>query len=226
MGLISFCKRLLKRDYTYRAGDSVQWFGNEYGGFFLDRSLLDSGANIFSFGVGEDISFDLAVSRQGVQQVFLFDPTPKAIEFIENARLPDNFQFYSIGISDKDEQANFFLPKNDNNVSGSLSLHKHLDTGKAIIVQLKKLSTIIAELNTSRIDVLKIDIEGSEYKVLKNLVSDQIFPRQICVEFHNSLFRNGKELFKNTLQILGENGYEVKGISSSGHEYLFVRKRV
>lgn len=223
MGIISFFKKLLKRNHTYISSNSIQWFGSGYGGFYLDKSLLGTTTNLFSFGVGEDISFDLSVSKEGIQNVFLFDPTPKSIEFIKASNLPANFHFYPIGISDEDEQAVFFLPKNDNNVSGSLLVHKQLDSEKTVRVQLKKLSTVIADLKEYRIDVLKIDIEGSEYKVLKNILLEGIFPVQICVEFHNSFYRNGKEMFNETLNLLKQHHYEVKAISESGNEYLFIK---
>lgn len=222
MKLISNLKTLIKKDHTFVSGDSIQWFGTTYGGFYLDPSLLNASSNLLSFGVGEDISFDIAVSKRNIGNVFLFDPTPKSIDFIKNTQLPGNFHFYSVGISDIDEQASFFLPKNDNNVSGSLLVHKQLDSTKEIKVSLKKLSTLMHELNIHQIDVLKIDIEGSEYKVLENIMHEKIFPVQICVEFHNEFYKNGKHLFENSLSFLTENGYDVKAISKSGKEYLFV----
>jgi FkbM family methyltransferase len=225
MGIISFSKKLLKRDHTYVADNSIQWLGTEYGGFYLDKSLLGTSSNLFSFGVGEDISFDLSVSKLGIQRIYLFDPTPKSIDFIKGMNLPENFQFYPVGISDKDEYADFFLPKNVNNVSGGLSVHKQLDAKKIIRVQLKRLFTIIKELDVQRIDVLKMDIEGSEYKVLKGILLEKIFPVQICVEFHNSFYKNGKKLFKDILNLLKENDYEVGAVSKSGNEYLFIKNQ-
>jgi FkbM family methyltransferase len=222
MSLISYFKTLVKKDHTFVSGSSIRWFGTTYGGFYLDESLLTASSALFSFGVGEDISFDIAVSKKNIGSVFLFDPTPKSIAFIKNTRLPDNFQFHPIGISDKDEQANFFLPKNNNNVSGSLLAHKQVDSTKEIKVSLKKLSTILHELDVHRVDVLKVDIEGSEYRVLKNIIEERIFPLQICVEFHNEFHKNGKLLFRNCLNLLKENGYEIKATSGSGKEYLLV----
>lgn len=224
MKLISYLKTLVKKDHTFVSNSSIQWFGTTYGGFYLDASLLTASSTLFSFGVGEDISFDIAVSKKNIGSIFLFDPTPKSIAFIKNTPLPENFHFFPIGISDQDEEASFFLPKNDNNVSGSLLSHRQVDSTKKIKVLLKRLSTIIHELNIHRVDVLKIDIEGSEYRVLKDIMQERIFPLQICVEFHNEFYKNGKELFKSSLIFLKDNGYEVKAVSKSGKEYLFVNK--
>lgn len=223
MRLISFCKSLAKRNHTYISKSSIRWFGTEYGGFYLDASLLNSSTNLLSFGVGEDVSFDLEVSNLGVRNIFLFDPTPKAVEYVKGLRLASNFQFYAFGLSDQNEQAKFFLPKNEDNVSGSLLAHKQLDSARVIVVELKKLSTIVEELNIAQIDVLKIDIEGSEYKVLKNILEEKIFPTQICVEFHNNFLKNGKQLYIEVITLLKQEGYQVAAVSKSGKELLLIR---
>src|SRR4051812_43579021 len=114
MGVLSFGKKLLKRDHNYTVRKSIQWFGTEYGGFYLDSSLLDASSTLLSFGVGEDISFDLAVYAHGVKNIHLFDPTPKSIAFMKALNLPAAIHFHSVGLSDVNETAKFFLPKNDN----------------------------------------------------------------------------------------------------------------
>lgn len=223
MSLTRLLKKLLKKNHTYRRHPGVKWFGTEYGGFYLDESRLKPGDNLFSFGVGEDISFDISVSKIINGPVYLFDPTPKSIAFVRNESLPPHFSFQPIGISDKDERADFFLPKNENNVSGSLSMHKQLDADRKVNVELKKLASILSQLAVKHINILKMDIEGNEYKVLGNIIGEKIFPDQICIEFHNDFFHNGQKMFDETLQILKSHSYEVFGISSSGKEFLFVR---
>lgn len=225
MGILSFGKSLLRRNHNYVSGDSIKWFGTDYGGFYVDVSLIKPSSTLFSFGVGEDMSFDLAVHNLGVKNIHLFDPTPKAIAFVKSQNLPAAFSFHPFGLSDQNEKATFFLPRNDNHVSGSLLVHKNLDAGKAIEVELKKLSSVMTELQTSHIDVLKIDIEGSEYKVIQNMLREGVHPTQLCVEFHNDFFDNGKQLFADTLHVLKAGGYKTEGISRSGKEMLFVRRQ-
>jgi|GEM_PF-5907822 len=45
-------------------------------------------------------------------------------------------------------------------------------------------SDVMHQFNKSRIDLLKIDIEGYEYEVLEDLLSNSIPVTQICVEIH------------------------------------------
>lgn len=78
------------------------------------------------------------------------------------------------------------------------------------------------ELNIGKIDVLKMDIEGSEFKVLQNIMEEKIYPRQICVEFHARYFDDGKEKLNKSIRLMEENNYELSACTD-GEEYLFCR---
>ena len=58
--------------------------GSNYGGWhFLDHQNLN-GTTIVSFGVGEDISFDIEFINKYNAKVVLVDPTPRSINYYEN----------------------------------------------------------------------------------------------------------------------------------------------
>ena len=73
-----------------------KWYGNEYGGFFVCPDYLTENSIVYSFGIGEDISFDLDIVRNHGCSVFGFDPTPKSIAWINRqwGQLPKNFNFF------------------------------------------------------------------------------------------------------------------------------------
>ena len=52
----------------------------------------------------------------------------------------------------------------------------------------------------NKIDLLKLDIEGAEVKVLNSMVESEIFPRYLAVEF--DLFLHGKDSENNTQYIM------------------------
>jgi hypothetical protein len=61
----------------------------------------------------------------------------------------------------------------------------------------------------SHIDLLKIDIEGAELRVLNNMLNDKIYPTYLCVEFDLKL--KGKDLGKETKQTISrlkDEGYK------------------
>jgi ubiquinone/menaquinone biosynthesis C-methylase UbiE len=68
-----------------------------------------------------------------------------------------------------------------------------------------------------------MDIEGSEFNVIRSLPKNVIFG-QIVVEFHERFFKNGKKALKEALKILKKNGYYCFAISSHGDEYSFINK--
>jgi FkbM family methyltransferase len=202
--------------------NNIKWVGNSYGGFFVNTSLLNNESIVVSVGIGEDISFDLGIFDIGVSRIYMFDPTPKAKIFIEKQNLPEQFRFYEMALSTKDSEMEMFLPKNKNYVSGSLLLNKNVDVSDFVKVKCVKISTIYSLIGTKYLDLLKIDIEGSEYEVLNNMLDENIFPKQICVEFHNRFFKDGDQKFKNILEQLLGKKYKLMGISKTGEEYLFI----
>lgn len=200
------------------------WAGNNYGGFYLHADVLSSKSIIMSFGIGEDVSFDEYIIKNFNAPVYGFDPTPKSINWVkENFRNP-NFIFSDYGISSKNEVVQFYLPKNDEYVSGSTTIHEGTSENKAINVNLKSLSSIIKDLNIKNIDVLKMDIEGSEYDVLENILDSKIYPKQLLIEFHDRFYPQEKNKSHNILKKLYKKGYRIFGISNSKEEISLILK--
>jgi len=219
---ISYWKKVLCRQEIYfhqQIKCKCDWIGTQYGGFYVIRDLLTKDSIVYSFGVGEDISFDLALIKQYGLNVYAFDPTPLAIKFAkENLTL--HFNFKSIGLGNRDEFTKFYLSTDERDISGSI-IDKN-DNAAFIQVEMKKLSSIMKELNHTQIDLLKMDIEGSEYAVLENILEENIHPKQILVEFHHRFPQIGFNETKNIVRKLKNDGYKIAKISDTGLEYTFL----
>ena len=202
------------------------WYGNAYGGFYLNPGLLHKNSIIYSFGIGEDVSFDSAVIENHNCHVFGFDPTPKSIDWIKKQILPGNFHFYEYGISNKSGVFDFYLPKNRDYVSGSLVDHKDVDKINKVRVCMKSINDIMKELGHTHIDVLKMDIEGSEYDIIEDIINTKISITQILIEFHERFYYDGKQLTKRSVHQLNQNGYEIFAVSDSFEEISFIDKNV
>lgn len=61
--------------------------------FTSTPNLLTNQSVIYSFGIGKDISFDMACSNHHQSSIYAFDPTPKSIKWIKEQKLPANFHF-------------------------------------------------------------------------------------------------------------------------------------
>ena len=51
------------------------------------------------------------------------------------------------------------------------------------VIQVDTISSIMKKYNHTKIDLLKLDIEGAEVKVLENMIEQKIFPKYLCIEF-------------------------------------------
>jgi hypothetical protein len=83
---------------------------------------------------------------------------------------------------------------------------------------------LIQELGLQQIDVLKMDIEGSENRVIQDLKNWDCLPKQVLVEFHHRILSTPFAETKLAIETLRANGYELFDISTLGDEYSFVLK--
>jgi len=76
-----------------------QYHGSNYGGWTICPLEMDNAVRVYSFGIGEDISFDLSIIEQYALDVFAFDPTPRSILWLEKQDLPSQFHWFDFGIA-------------------------------------------------------------------------------------------------------------------------------
>lgn len=196
--------------------------GTEYGGWPLLRQETPKEPLILSFGIGDDISFDLAAIERRAATIHAFDPTPRCLDWIQSRDLPKQFHFHPIGLASSDGFAEFFPPEQDAHVSFSAKPAPNSDQSAMVRAPVKRLSTIMAELAVKSIDVLKMDIEGFEYGVLKDIMSSDIRPSQLLIEFHHRMYGIDDEKTLTAVRALQQKGYALFYVSSGGHEYGFV----
>lgn len=200
-----------------------EWYGNTYGGFYVHPDILHQDSIVYSFGIGGDISFDQAIIEKHNCQVFAFDPTPKSINWIKSQQLPSNFKFFEYGIDSKTGIRNFNLPKNHNYVSGSVLKHQNVDENNFVPVPMKCFTDITNELGHNHIDILKMDIEGSEYEIMESIVSSPVQIDQMLLERHERFFTDGKAKTAKLFTILKDHGYALFAVSDSLEELSFIK---
>ena len=83
--------------------------------------------------------------------------------------------------------------------------------------------SLLDHIGLDSADILKLDIEGAEYKLLKTLPKDELLPfRQIFVEFHHhAVERYTYADTRKAVETVCEMGFE--NYSIDGHNYLFRR---
>jgi FkbM family methyltransferase len=198
------------------------FIGSEYGGWNVSVDLLGPDSVVYSFGVGEDITFDLGLIAKFGLTIHAFDPTPRSIEWIRRQSLPEGFHFEPVGIGDYDGELSFFLPSNPMHVS--MSIVHQSQSASPVRLPVCRLSTLARNLRHTSIDVLKMDIEGAEYGVLEDILQSEIRISQILVEFHHWYAEVGVAKTRAAIKALNGAGYVIAHVSPSGHEYTFVHK--
>lgn len=199
------------------------WHGTAYGGFFVHEPLLKPSSIVYSVGVGEDISFDTSLIKNCRCKVWAFDPTPRSAEWLAGRSPPPEFTFVNIGIGPEDKDTAFYLPKNPAHVSGSFLQQTNVNPDRVIYAKMKSIASVTKILGHTFLDLLKLDIEGSEYEVIHDLLKQKFFPQQIVVEFHDRLFPDLPNRSKYTVALMAAHGYRLFAISPSLQEASFVR---
>jgi len=199
-----------------------------YGSWTICPKLIDSKSIIYSVGIGDDISFEISLIRSfGLPVVFGFDPTPTSISWLSRQSVPDEFKLFPYAISDYDGTARLFPHDNPDFVAHSL-ITREATAAQAVEVQVRTLPTLMAELGHRHIDLLKMDIEGAEYPVIDNLVSQHVEIHQLLVEFHHlDRFTPGMSpaRTKDAIEKLNRAGFKAFHITPSGQEYSFIKTR-
>ncbi len=196
-------------------------FGSTYGGWDVVIDDLDRNSIVYSFGVGEDATFDTALIDRFGLIIHAFDPTPKSIQWVKKQGFSDHFVMHEYGLAARDGTISFHPPENPDHVSHTL-LERPETCDRAITVPVKRLSTILGDLGHDRIDVLKMDIEGAEYEVVDDLRESEIRPRQILVEFHHRFPNVGTQQTLDAVATLRAMGYGLFSVSTSGEEFGFI----
>ena len=208
-----------------RKSHKTTFLGSSYGGWkFIELDNLKNSV-IISCGLGEDISFDIEMLNKFNLDIIFVDPTPRAIEHYNKVLLKlgnkksrnysndgmqsvDSYELSNIknsqlslidrAIWKNSEKKNFIFPKNKKNVSLSFSNfdNSYRSDTEYIYVGTLTYDEIITNFNIKSLPLIKLDIEGSELEVIRNILNSKILPDQILVEFDELHTYRFKEIQK------------------------------
>tara|TARA_Y100000385_G_C13003393_1_gene598286 strand:- start:372 stop:1208 length:837 start_codon:yes stop_codon:yes gene_type:complete len=240
------------QDYNY----DIKKLGTDYGGWsYVDRKELKN-STVICAGVGEDISFEIEFIKKYNANCILVDPTPRSIIHVNNILKEigsprtkiyndsgkqeiesydlENISQRQIKFIDKALWINsgpikFFKPKNKDHVSHSIInfLNNYSANTEFIEVKGTTIKKIIEDYDLKRnFELLKLDIEGAEIPVIRNMLNENIKPIQICVEF-DELNKPNKSVYAKVSEInklLTDNGYKCIYTNGSCDFLYFLQK--
>jgi hypothetical protein len=179
-------------------GDGGKWL--------CDPDRLPPATIVYSFGVGNEISFDEEMAAVFGAEVYMFDPTPSVSRQWESykagkSRGRGHIFFHALGLGPVSDEAG----------------RQRTLTLEGQPCPAKSLSEIAGILGHTHVDILKIDIEGGEFAAFQemgpagSLIALRV--KQILVEFH---LRSDRD-FWDFVRI-------VRGLADQG--YLLFRKEL
>ena len=200
-----------------RASLGLERIGSDYGGWIVPASLIAHDWVCYCGGVGEDITFDLGLIERFGVSVIAFDPTPRAIAHVAVAAADEpRFRFMPVGLWSEDTTLRFFAPKDPAHVSHSVvNLQR---TAEYFEAPVRSLLSVMSELGHRSIDLLKLDIEGAEHRVLAATLAAGIRPKVICTEIDQPV---GALRFWSTIRRVRSAGYSL--VAMAGWNFTFVR---
>ena len=148
--------------------------------------VIDAGANI---GL-----MTLFFSKTlGVKKVFSFEPVPDTFKILEkNIKINrvNNVEAYQLALSNKKNKQLIYLNLNINRGAASLNIRE--SGSKGIEINVSSLNQLAANCKFGKIDFCKIDVEGTELKLLQG--SEFLFKQEIkpslCIEYSREVESN------------------------------------
>ena len=200
--------------------------GDPDGGWFVAPKHLERTSIVYSFGVGNNVSFDCDLIKHFGVTVHAFDPTPRCAKWVSSQQLPPEFAFHDIGIAAFDGTQQFFQPKSKSSYHFT-PVKRYASQGNghakdSVEAPVRRLATIMRELGHDRIDLLKLDIDGGEYDVIDDIIESGIRPRQLLVEFHHMFSTIPMKKTLGAVHALRNAGYGILQISPRTYEYSFM----
>ena len=148
----------------------------------FEESLIDKKGWILDLGC---VNFTFSIeARKYCDNVLCIDPNPEIKEIPEEVKYERCAVTHEEGISEKE----FYIY---NDVQGYSLLNPSRDWCQLVRVDKVPVTTIknlMVKYGIERFELIKFDIEGAEYEILKNL--DWSISKQYSIEFHDFRFMN------------------------------------
>ena len=175
------------------------------------------------------------IKKHSKKKILLVEPVKyNILELKKRFEFVDNIYIENCAISDRNKKINFYYIKEES----IAKLKKHWASGigsfsrdhilnhytKRFKVQDEDIETkeveclsfmnLVNKYSVKSIDLLLVDIEGEEFKVLSSIEYNQIFIKEIIFEKkHLGGSFQKSEKFDNLKEILNKNGYKIKDLN-------------
>ena len=190
--------------------------GNVYKKINLNYSvdiIIDVGANIGATSVFFSLNYPKST-------IFAFEPVSETYDILlKNTESFKNIFSYKCAITDKNDLQKIYIDEDLLGRSSLIKDHRNMNITYTENIKTMNLNNFLKENNISKIDILKIDCEGSEKDILnsiKNILSKVAI---IYIEIH------GKDKIKFITELLNKTHNEIDSLLNDDlKEAIFLNK--
>lgn len=178
--------------------------------WYICKSLLPKEPIVYGFGCAEDFGFelDMLLYYNAHVRAFDLDPETKRYEnIIKHIKEDEYFRVIPIDMVTKDEPAS--TPRK-----------------QKAKMELRSLPTLMEEMGDMWVDVIKIDISGAEYGVLKQSLEDgELQATQLLVRWHDNGRKDGLSKLKEVRILLQKRGWVIMHHREGVEKELFINSQ-
>jgi FkbM family methyltransferase len=169
--------------------------------------VLDGGANIGFFAI------NIFMENKGLREIICVEPNPSNIGFLTPNIKEIPATLVNAALCDFTGTATFnFKEHNTGHIDGSPGHDYFHDQTAVNCLTITDLLPATWEMKNT---LVKLDIEGQEYNVFRNMFAAHLFPKYVVAELHDYLNAGGKAL----VETFEKNGYDVtiEGTGETGN---------
>ena len=207
---------------------------------FFKKKIKNKKITLIDVGGHKGETINLYSKNFTIDKIYSFEPNPFIYKNLK-AKSSNNVFTYNLGVGneEKTEDLNIVVDSQSSTFNKISEQSKYFLLKKKLLlpfskkkysfkkpVKIIKLSNFIDEKNISKIDILKIDTEGYEYKVLKGIKNDHFkLINFILLEHHYDNMIDKDYSFSDICNILKKNNFSLKFKSKmyfrKTFEYIF-----
>ena len=200
---------------------------SNYNEFFVDKiySHLDVQSLDVVFDIGANVGLWTEwILRQNASRVYCFEPNRVALEVLRRLHGgKENVEIIDKAVDSEVRTIEFFYSDSNSLISAT---EKHGELNKSYEVSTITIADAIQKYGVKHIDLIKMDIEGAEFKIFESL-DDSIYEitDAFLIEFHAFYYSDGKVREERIIEKMKEKGYFVEnhpgGIFATKHKKCF-----
>lgn len=202
--------RTLKLDVL----DPFDCLFNNYNEMFVHKKYdcykLDQYKTVIDIGANSGLFTKLCLEH-GAEKVISVEPNKKCLKNLKHMfKNNENVFVIESGVSDKREKTIFYTTEKNSTI-GSFEKSRVMNDYEESFVESSEINCITLEdiFNESKldkVDLVKMDIEGAEYKIISSLTSETLSKiNSFLIEYHDN--QNGN--LDNLISKLKNNGFEI-----------------